>query len=237
MDNLLFRLVKENSYSYYSTILLYGFSEYEKNILDNYIRKLTINDPIKNIKCKIKIYDTNLITDILGIPFFMAFINFKDITSEDTSGILEYFNDIEEPLSDEMIDMDFSDENYKNPIVYAVNYNNNTNTKTPECFILNNDIFDKDKNLRLSILSEIKNIEGLGVASTNSIRLYRVLSMYKCLFNEGAISKNRTDELIYPETISKSMFFRDIRILKEIEFGNLIYDKKINAYILRERRK
>jgi len=67
-----------------------------------------------------------------------------------------------------------------------------------------NDIFNDTEKLRLTILSIIKDFEGLGrKACENSIRLRRVLLMYKWLLNGEILTKERLEEMIYTDTISK----------------------------------
>lgn len=57
--------------------------------------------------------------------------------------------------------------------------------------------------------------------------------MYKCLMKGEVLTKERLDEMLYPDTISKRMFYRDLRIINEIEEGKVVFDKKLKGYVLK----
>lgn len=83
------------------------------------------------------------------------------------------------------------------------------------------------------VLSKLKDIEGVEIASSNSNRIYRVLHMYKLLVDRGVLNKEMVDELIYPDKVSKRMYYKDINIIKYVENGNLEYDRKLKVYKLK----
>jgi len=231
--NSLFENVVETAYSFYSTVLLFGFSEYEEVMLEECVNNMFVLDRIKKRKCKIQICDTNEITDIYAIPYFMAFINFKNISEEDRESIFEFLYVYETQISNELIDEGFTENDFgPNPIIYAIDDANGMDEKIPNCIKFNNTIFENKEKLRLSILSVVKDLEGVGIASTNSNRIYRVLKMYKYLVNEGVINKKTIENLLYPDEVSERMFYRDMSIIRLIEDGNLRYDRKLKEYKL-----
>lgn len=231
--NLFLEEILEKSYSYYSTILIYGFGESEKLLIEESVKNIKVNDKIKKDKRKTRVYDTVEVVDIFGIPYFMAFINFKDIIKEDIDFIVNFYNECEAPLTEDLINEGYSEVDFANSIIYAFNYTEG-NIKTPGSFrLLDNEVLKDSNSLRLLILSIIKDLEGLGVASINSNRIYRVLKMYKMLFNDGILTKEKTDIIMYPDIVSKSMFYRDISILKEVEEGEIIYDRMLKGYRLK----
>jgi len=226
----LFQSVLESSHTFYSAILLFGFGKCEKELLEECVSNMVTPDKVKRRKVKIQIYDTDEINDIYGIPYFMAFINFNGITEEDKASLLEFFNMCKEPMSSELTDSGFMEDDFENPVIYALNSKISDDIKLPACIKRNDSIFKNKVNLRLTILSNIKDIEGCGTSCTNAIRIYRVLQMYKCLVNEGSLTKQRVDELMGQDNVCERMFYKDMYIIREIEDGNLIYDKKLKEY-------
>ena len=219
----------DKAYSFQSTILLYGFGENVNKIAEEALSGMLVEDKLRNGKRKIAIFSTDDVTDIMAIPYFLAVINFQAMREEDHMTIVEYFNDIEEPLSDELISLGYKEEDFANSTVYTVNYLKG-NEKIPRCFKSNNNIFDSPDTFRLGVLSVTKDMQGLGKASSNAIRIYRVLLMYKTLMEKGFLTKNIVDILLYPDAVSQSMFYRDIAIIREIENGDLLYDRKSKVY-------
>lgn len=231
-QNSLFEHLAETAYSFYSTILLFGFSEYELEMLEECVNKMVTLDKIKIRKSKIQICDTDEITDIYAIPYFMAFVNFKNISEDDMMSIFEFFNEYEAPLPNEIIEEGYTEDDFgPSPIIYAINYEKVIYEKIPKCIKFNN-LFENKEKLRLAMLSEIKDLEGVGVASTNSNRIYRVLKMYRYLVNEGILNKKTVDNLLYPDEVSERMFYKDMSIIRLIEDGNLKYDRKLKQYKL-----
>lgn len=235
--NTFFGSVLETSYSFYSTILLFGLDEHEKEALEDCLKNMPALDKITRTKRKLKVHISKTITDIYGMPYFMAFVNFENISEEDKSDIFEYFAECIEPISREFDDNNLSKDCLNSPVIYAINYTKTANEMLPSNIKFNNYIFDDKENLRLAILSEIKDNEGVGIACTNAIRIYRVLKMYKCLIDEGILTKKKTDALVYPDSVSQRMFYKDIRIIKEVEEGGLLYDRNLKGYILKKKKK
>lgn len=227
-DSTFFESIADNAYSFYSTILLYGFNENERDLLEESLKGITTFDSIKKRKCEIQILDTERITDIYAIPYFLAFINFKCMPNEDIDGVIEFFSEIES--SGELGEDSFG----PNPIVYAVNCVRNIDENITPKFKFNDNIFSDKEKLRLIILSEVKDLEGKGVASVNSNRIYRVLTLYKYLRDEGSISKKVADKILYPDEVSLRMFYKDMSVIKFIEEGNLIFDRKMKVYRLQK---
>lgn len=218
----------EQGYRFESTILAFGLNERELAILYECVKnKITSN---KNGKQKmIRIYNTDEITDIYAIPNFLAFINMKKLNKEEQVELFEYWKECKEPLPSELQDLNQQDLDFN---IYIFNCHDDIDYEIVGIYE-DEMIFQNTEKLKLNILSIMKDNEGVGRnASESSIRIYRVLNMYKCLLKEGKISKERVDQLCYPDVISKRMFYRDIQILKEIEDGNLYYDRKRKSYFL-----
>lgn len=232
MDNNLTLCEYADLYGYaeYSTIILYGLENNEKLIVKEIVSNMRVYDCDEKNKRKISILDTNDVTDIIAIPNILSIINFDKLSDEDKKLILEYYTESEKPFSNEEIVLGFIDDNFKS-VVYCINYKDN-NHDIPHCFIMKNKSFENKENLRLSIISTIKDYQGKGTASINSNRIYRVLMMYQYLIKNGRLSKEIVDELIYPEQISTSMFSRDISVIRSIENEKFIYDRNIKEYLI-----
>lgn len=214
-----------------SSILLYGFSVEEVNTLTISIKRMNTNDSKKGVKVPINFYAADHFTEIIAIPYAIGFIDFKDMKSTERDLVIEYFRECTAPLTSEMKEAGYTEEDFSVPMIYARNIEIDS-ANLPKNMRLFSEILDNPKRLRLTLLSDFKDNEGLGNSSTNSIRLYRVLQMYKLLKDKGELKKDDIDTLIYPDIISKSMFYRDIAVIKEIEFGNLKFDRVINGYRL-----
>lgn len=219
-----------DEYAEYSTIILYGLENDEELIVKEIVSNMRVYDCDEKNKRKISILNTNDVTDIIAVPNILSIINFDKLSVEDEKLILEYYTESEKPLSNEEIELGFID-NFKS-VVYCLNYKNN-NYNIPHCFIIKNKLSENKENLRLSIISAIKDYQGKGTASINSNRIYRVLKMYQHLINNGKLSKEIVDDLIYPEQISESMFNRDIGVIRSIENDNFIYDRNKKIYLIK----
>lgn len=220
-------------YSYYSTILAYGLNEQELITLNKCIENLSVYDKLKGKETKIKLYFADVLEDIFGIPHFLAFINFAVIDHEDKYKLFQFWKECEEPLPPELAEFEDELKDLKNPTTYIIN-----SSEVPDYSIQNiyfkENIFSDPEKLRLTILSVIKDNEGVGRrACESSIRLRRVLLMYKYLLKGEVLTKERLDEMLYPDTISKRMFYRDLRIINEIEEGKVVFDKNLKGYVLK----
>ncbi len=227
-------LEQKEIFTYYSTILAFGLNEQEVARLKQCIKNIKTFDKILKRDVKIKIYSTDEIIDIYAIPHLMAFINFTSIKNEDRQELFEFWKECEEPLPPELAEHEYDLRDLKNPITYILNYHEKPEYNIQGIYFNDNILYDSEK-LRLTILSAVKDNEGIGRrACESSIRLRRVLLMYKCLLQEKFLTKQKVDEMCYPDIVSKRMFYRDISIINEIEDGKVIFDRKLKGYILRE---
>lgn len=220
-------------YSYYSTILAYDLNEQELITLNKCIENMRVYDKLKGKETKIKLYFTDVVEDIFVIPHFLAFINFAAVDHKDKQMLFRFWKECEEPLPPELAEFEDELKDLKNPTIYILN-----SSEVPEYNIQNiyfkDNIFSDREKLRLAILSVIKDNEGIGRrACENSIRLRRVLLMYKWLLKGEILTKERLDEMLYPDIISKRMFYRDLGIINEIEEGKVVFDKKLKGYVLK----
>jgi hypothetical protein len=222
-------------YSYMSTILAFGLNSSQLKMLKDIVKNKTTFDPVANRENRIRIFATDEVTDIYATPFFMAFINGRTIAEDDKKFLMDYWRDCTEPIPVELREKGYSEADFQNPLIYLFDFKSPIESGIPGVHQLKEDVvFDKNS-LYLDILSEIKNNEGLGrKASESSIRIYRVLLMYKCLLKEGKLTKKRSDELTFPDVVSKRMFYRDIKVINEIENGKVVYDRNLNAYIIKD---
>lgn len=164
----------------------------------------------------------------------MAFINFASIENEDKQALFEFWKECEEPLPPESAEYEYDLKDLKNPITYILNYHEKPEYNISDIYFNDNILNDSEK-LRLTILSVVKDNEGIGRrACESSIRLRRVLLMYKCLLRGKILTKQKVDEICYPDIVSKRMFYRDISIINEIEDGKVVFDRNLKGYILRE---
>lgn len=124
-----------NTYSFYSTILIYGFTEHEEKVLNECVNNMIMQDKIKKVNTAIKVYATDEITDIYRVPYFIAIINFKNMSIEEIDSIFEFFNECEEPLPMEFMN-EFSADDFANPEIFVLNYKEYTNVKVPHVLSL-----------------------------------------------------------------------------------------------------
>lgn len=222
------------AYSYYSTILTFRLNEYELARLKKCMKNIKTFDKNLRREVKIKVYIADEITEIYAIPHFMAFINFASIENEDKQALFEFWKECEEPLPPESAEYEYDLKDLKNPITYILNYHEKPEYNISDIYFNDNILNDSEK-LRLTILSVVKDNEGIGRrACESSIRLRRVLLIYKCLLRGKILTKQKVDEICYPDIVSKRMFYRDISIINEIEDGKVVFDRNLKGYILRE---
>ncbi|MGI6450478.1 MAG: hypothetical protein ACOX3R_09325 [Desulfitobacteriia bacterium] len=221
----------ENGYSHSSTILAFGLNDLQMDILDETIKTLKTFDKVFSNDKKIRIYETDEVTDIYAIPYFMAFINGEYISTKDLEGLIGFWRECAEPLPEDLINNGYQDSS--SPLVYLYNCQPHINERIPGLH-LDKEFFTDREKLRLTILSELKNNEGKGTAGESSIRITRVLRMYKCLLDEGRLTKQMADKLSYPEVVSQRMFYKDLALINDIEGGRIAFDRKIKAYVLKD---
>lgn len=218
-------------YSFYSTILCFGLNKQQIKILEDCIKNKRTMDKFVHREKSIRILVTDEITDIYAVPFFLAVINFKDIEAEDEKELFEFWKECSEP---DLLEVGETVNNDQKFIIYALNSNQKSKNKLPQIHFPA-DLFNNIEKMKLDILSIIKDNEGVGrKACETSIRIYRVLSMYKSLLEEKILTKAMMDKLCYPDQISKRTFYRDIKVINEIEDDRLIFDKRLNGYILKK---
>jgi len=220
-------------YSYYSTVMAFGLNESQMTMLKECVNNFNTYDKVAKMKKEIRIYVTDEVTDIYAIPYFIAFINSEFISEEEMQGLMDFWRESAEPLQAELLNEGYLETDFANSINYLFNCGISITSKIQGVNI-NKDIFSNKERLRLTILSEIKNNEGLGRASESSIRIWRVLLMYKCLLREGSLTKRRIDEICYPDVVSKRMFYKDIRLISDIEDGKVVFDRNRKAYVLKK---
>ncbi|CFY07432.1 Uncharacterized [Syntrophomonas zehnderi OL-4] len=227
--------ISMSCYSFYSTILAFGLSEQQINMLHEIVKNRKTNDQVVHMEKEIRIYVADDVSDIYTVPYFMAFINKNALTEKDLQMLIGFWQECAEPLPVALLEAGYKETDFSEPVYYLFNSEKTILPKIRGVHQFAGEaVFDRDQ-LYLNVLSEIKNNEGLGrKASESSIRIYRVLLMYKCLLQEGKLTKQRADELTYPDVVGKRMFYRDIAIINSIEDGKVVFDHTLKAYVLRD---
>lgn len=186
-------------------------------------------------KRNLVVHDTDVFTDLYAIPHFIAFINFDGVPEEDQGNFWSFWKECTEPLPD-----DFEEETYAEfkdlvqPLTYIFNCSASDIKKDSRLF-LNTDILNHPRQLRLTILQELKNKQGRGTANENSEKVRRVLYMYHLLVYRGWITKHELDRIWvgvkgYDE-VSDRTFKRDIRIIMEMN-PHVRYNRQNKRYEL-----
>lgn len=227
--------ISMSCYSYYSTILAFGLSESQIDMLHDIVKNRKTYDQVVHREKEIKIYFTDDVSDIYAVPYFIAFINKNALKEEDLQMLIGFWQECAEPLPAALLEEGYNETDFSDPVYYLFNCGKTILPKIRGIHQFAGEmVFDRDQ-LYLNILSEIKNNEGLGRrASESSIRIYRLLLMYKCLLQEGKLTKQRADELTYPDVVGKRMFYRDIAIINSIEDGKVVFDHTLKAYVIRD---
>lgn len=227
--------ISMSCYSYYSTILAYGLSEPQINMLKDTEKNKKTYDQVVHREKEIRTYVADDVSDIYAVPYFIAFINKNALTEEDLQMLIGFWQECAEPLPAALLEEGYNETDFSDPVYYLFNCGKTILPKIRGIHQFAGEmVFDRDQ-LYLNILSEIKNNEGLGRrASESSIRIYRLLLMYKCLLQEGKLTKQRADELTYPDVVGKRMFYRDIAIINSIEDGKVVFDHTLKAYVIRD---
>jgi hypothetical protein len=217
-----------------STVHAYDLSTEQLDLLEQVASRIRVINFMKKLS-PLQVCNCEDGTDLFAIPCSVSFVNFARMPEKERATYL-YVLDDEEDLSEEAIQELIAEGLYDGPIkhtlVYAFNFEAREGEVIPSCFRFEPDLFEHPEKLRLAILAEVKAIEGKGTASTNAIRIYRVLAMYRQLKDEGFLSKESVERWLYPDVVSHRMFARDIAIIREIEDGNLYYDRKSKSYRL-----
>jgi len=185
------------------------------------------------------IFNTLCFMDILAIPHFMAFINFANVSDSERELFFDYWQEASAPedeIDDEEIAVTVAD--LKTPLTYIFNCQG-APLESGNYLFINRDIFSDKEKLRLTVLQEIKNVEGKGkLEGGGNPRIERVLRIYKHLVDYHSFSKQNYDKLcewMLGKTLTERMFYRDMRIIQEVE--SVQYNKLTKQYELVSRKK
>lgn len=160
---------RANSLSYNNIILAYCLGNDQIALLQNIVKGKTVKG------YNLIVYATDVFTDLCAIPHFIAFINFAGVKEEDQDSYWSYWqacsqslpDDLDEEIIAELIDI-------VQPLTYVFNCRA-VDMKNNSRLFLNTDILNHPRKLRLTILQEMKNTQGRGIANENSERIRRVL--------------------------------------------------------------
>jgi hypothetical protein len=226
--------IRKSGLGHSNTILAFKLQDWQIEML----KKVII---IKEIKGrKLNIYETDIFTDLLAVPYFMAFINFEGISENERQTYRQYWEECREPLKDDFI-KEFSKDSInskkktlKMPLACILNFRE-PDIEEGDYLYINQDIFSDKEKLRLTILQEIKNIEGKGRAVNTSDRSRRILFMYHQLVYKGWITRDELDkkwvDVDGERQISNRTFSRDVATIKEFD-RNVRYNKVSKRYEL-----
>lgn len=206
------KLSMEDGLSCRNTILAYGLPEWQLAMLAE------ISDRIS--KGRLKLCVSNCFTDLYAVPHFLAFLNFAGVQPEEQAAYREFLKE-----AAELFELD-GERIGGLPPTYI--FNCDLRQGKIANVMVNSCIFAEPEKLRLTLLQEIKNIEGRGQACENSMRLERVLDIYGQLFYCGAVAKG--DVLAEGGTY---MFKRDIQSIQAFDSA-VRYDAKQKKYVLSE---
>lgn len=221
---------RANLLTYRNTILAYCLEDDQLTLLQNIAKG-------KKVKgYNLIVYDTEVFTDLYAIPHFIAFINFAGVSEADQDDYWSNWWEYTEPSPDDLDEEIYAAlKDLVQPLTYIFNCRL-TNTKNDSRLFLNTDVFNHKRKLQLTILQEMKNIQGLGIANENSERIRRVLYMYHLLVYRGWITKQDFDhrwvEVKGYDEVSDRTFKRDIRIIKEMN-TRVRYNRQNKRYELR----
>ena len=181
------------------------------------------NDP-KN-RTKMQLYTTDIFEDILGIPYVTAFINFKALEIDQIRALYEFFADMEEtkPI-DGLVSQHWRS-------IYGLNIIEFPDLKTPKCIKRLSAIMGNKENLRLILLNEFKDNEGIKQYNPISARVYRTLMIHKYLLEGEVVTLTKVNEWYKIDPIKERQFKNDIQTIRYIEGEeNIIYVKSLKGY-------
>lgn len=223
--------------SFYSTILAFDLEERHLSVIHEAIKNIRVWDKLKKMTTEIKVCEADDHSSIYSTPFFVAFINFKNLMGNEKKKVIDYFLDEERTRLKETLERDgiIEDllEDIPREIIYTFNLAFGNDEILPESFINGENIVKDREILRLKLLNIAKELEGKGRANDNSGKIYRILLMYKFLKENGYLSSEVVRTLNYPDNVSDRTYYKDMEILKNIEAENLFYDHKMKVYRLK----
>lgn len=218
---------RANQLGHRNTILAYCLEKDQIALLRNIVKGKTVNGR------KLIVYATDDFTDLYAIPHFIAFINFEGVPAEDQDNYWSYWKEFNEPLSDDLDEEIYAElKDVVQPLTYIFNCRA-ADMKNDSRLFLNTDILNHQRQLRLTILQEMKNKQGRGTANENSERIRRVLFMYDMLVYSGWITKQELDhewvEVRGYDEVSDRTFKRDMRIIKDMN-PHIRYNRQNKRY-------
>jgi hypothetical protein len=219
-------------YDKVSTVHAYDLSAQQLDLLEQVSSRVQVVNFLKKLS-PLQVCNCECVTDLMAIPHSVSFVNFARMPEGEREMYLSYLTeeDSEETIR-ELIEEGLYEGPIKHSLVYVFNFEPRDGEVIPDCFRFEADLFENPERIKLAILAEVKSSEGKGTASTNALRIYRVLGMYKQLKESGFISKESVEQWLYPDVVSKRMFMRDIAMIREIEDGKLYYDRQTKSYRL-----
>lgn len=181
------------------------------------------NDP-KN-KTKMQLFTTDIFEDILGIPYVTAFINFKALKIHQTRALYEFFNEMEESKPTD----GHEDLHWRN--IYGLNIIEFPDLKTPKCIKKLSAIVGNEENLRLILLNEFKDNEGIKQYNPISARVYRTLMIHKSLLEGNIVTLSKVNDWYKIDPIKERQFKNDIQTIRYIEGEDkIVYVKGLKGY-------
>lgn len=206
-------------------ILTYGLSTKEKIALAAISMRMYAykDNPLK--KTRMRVYVASCVEDIIAIPCLTAFVNFDALDMEEIEMLYNIINDAEK------FDPDYIVEGRTWNTIYALNCREYPHIKTPNSIKKIGDIIENRKQLKLLLLSEYKDMEGLKQYNSTSDRIYRILTIYKDLLDGKVVTLDRVNSSSDYDPIKQRQFMKDIEIIRTIVgFEQIKYVKVFSGY-------
>jgi len=214
-------------YDYCKYILTFGLSSVQLESVRKKLGSLSIK--VGTQSEKIIVRSCYQMTDILAYPGFMIIANLEQLSEAEKVDLFEFWAECEEPLSKELKKL-YGDVSDKSQLIYLIDENVNIPQKLKRVYHKPK-LLENLQTLRLDVLSEIKDNEGNGKSSETSIRISRVLKIYKAL-KEGEIFRIDDYYSGSEDMVSTRTLLRDIQIINDVEYGDVKYDRNQRGYIL-----
>jgi len=192
-------------------VLTYGLSTKERLALSAISMRMFAykDNPLK--KTRMRMYGADCVEDIIAIPCLTAFVNFDALTLDEIEMLFEVINDAEK------FDPDYIIEGRSWNTIYALNCREYPHIKTPNSIKMIGDIIGNRKQLKLLLLSEYKDMEGL--------------KQYKDLLDGRVVTLDRVNSSSDYDPIKQRQFMKDIEIIRTIVgFDQIKYVKVFGGY-------
>lgn len=206
-------------------ILTYGLSTKERIALAAISMRTYAYKDNPEKKTRMRLYTASCVEDIIAIPCLTAFVNFDALEMDEIEMLYEVINDAEK------FDQECIIEGRPWNTIYALNCRDYPHIKTPNSIKKIGDIMGNRKQIKLLLLSEYKDMEGLKQYNSTSDRIFRILTIYKDLLDGRIVTLDRVNSSCDYDPIKQRQFMKDIEIIRTIVgFEQIKYVKVFGGY-------